>query len=335
MTMLFCDSFDHYTMAQLAGKYDLIGTTDFASIVGGRNGGSAMNMSNHNNNYIMAKALPAGSSFVLGMAFKPNGAPGRLFSLYDNATGEQLQLHTDGSILQVRRGGGTLLASGTRVLTSGITYYVEFKFTIANAGSATVKIDTVTEISFSGDTQQQAGATADRLYFWGGDNQNQSFGTMDDLYVCDQGGAQNNDFLGDITVQVLLPDGAGGHTQWTPNASTNFSRVNNATPDDDTTYISDGTAGDRDTYTYGNLRPTTGTVLAIQPVPYARKDDAGVRTIAPVIRIGGVDYDQASLPNLSTTYQFLEEIVELSPATGVAFTVAEVNGAEFGVKMVA
>ena len=53
---------------------------------------------------------------------------------------------------------------------------------------------------------------------------------------------------------MVLPDGAGSSSQWTPDAGTNYARVNEATaPDDDTTYVETATGAQLDLYTFGNI----------------------------------------------------------------------------------
>jgi hypothetical protein len=157
---------------------------------------------------------------------------------------------------------------------------------------------------------------------------------IDDFWVCDDTGGVNDTFLGDCRVQCLFPDGAGASSGWTPLSGTNFSNVDDSVPDNDTTYVSTGAAGTIDTYSMQNLAATTGSVKAVQTVIDARKDDSGTRTIAPVFHIGASDY-VGSNQNIMTTYAMFLQVYQVSPATAIAWTVAEVNALNAGQKLVA
>jgi len=154
-----------------------------------------------------------------------------------------------------------------------------------------------------------------------------------DFYACSDTGSDNKGFLGDIRVQAILPSGAGNSTQMTPSAGSNYQCVDEAAPNDDTDYVSETTAGEKDTYAFGNLTPTSGTVKGTQILISARKDDAGTRTIAPVYRPVSTDYDGTTV-SIGNSYDYVRQVKDVSPATSVAWTIAEINGAEFGVKLV-
>ena len=340
MAVLFMDSFDHYVSADITKKWTSLSVTAI-SAANGRNGTASARMSNYFNE--LKKTLTAKQTHIIGVALRISAYPASnqaLISLYDGATTQCDVRITSAGKLLVTRAGTQLGTTGTTILSLNTFYYIEFKCKIDNTtGTTEVHINTVAEANLTTtgqDTQNTANATADTLKLGDVNNGGTAANVdWDDLYWCDNSGAQNNDFLGDCRVQALLPSGAGGNTQWTPLSGANYTNVDEAAPNDDTDYVSDATVGDRDTYAYGDLASSTGNVKAIQTMHYARKDDAGTRTIAPVVRIGATNYDQANLPNLSTSYQYLPQIEELSPASGIAYTVSEINGAEFGTKVIA
>lgn len=344
MTMLFMDSFDHYVTADILKKYTSLMTGNQTIGAFGRNGTNGLNCV-YNAGGVQKTIGTASATVIAGFAHtitaNTAAAQDAAFFAFTDAGTVQVDLRWNGSTRQlfVTRNGTQIGSTGTTVLSLGVAYYIEFKVTINNStGSFEVRINGVTEITGSSlDTQNTANATVDGIRLGRSNNidntQNPDY--FDDLYFCNDSGANNNTFLGDLRIQCIFPDGAGGNTQWTPSAGSNFQNVDETAPNDDTDYNSDATIGDRDTYTYGNLSPSTATIKAIQIMTYARKDDAGTRTIAPVLRIGGVNYDQSNLPNLTTTYQYLPQVIEVSPATTAAFTLSEVNGMEAGAKVIA
>jgi hypothetical protein len=160
---------------------------------------------------------------------------------------------------------------------------------------------------------------------------------VDDYYACDIQGSTNNDFLGDVRVQAVFPNGNGNYSQLTNdlgNMTNNYTHVDEADPNDDTDYVESSNAGDKDTYTYQDLPTTTGTVYGVQVMTYAKKTDSGSRTIRNLARLSGTDADNGSDIALPSGYTYLPSIFETKPGGG-AWTITDVNNAEFGVKVTA
>lgn len=334
--LLFADSFDHYTsQAHMLTKWNSTNLTPSAVGRFGTNGLRAPW-----DNFTATKNFANKTTVIAGCGYRVSsfGTVGSIMSFLDMNTGFQMELRllTTGQVRVTRN--GTTLATSSIFLIAGAYNSIEFKVTISSTvGAYEVRLNGTNILSASGvNTQGQSNAFVNQVRLGGNTNGATFSADWDDFYLCDDTGAQYNDFLGDVRVNCLFPNGEGGNSAWVPNSgSVHNDRVREVAPDDDTTYLSSLTPGDRDTWTFGDLASTSGTVKGIQIVPYLRKDDAGVRTVAPVSRIGGVNYDHANLPNLPTTYVFQPQVVELSPATGVAWTVSEINGAEWGIKEVA
>jgi len=68
--------------------------------------------------------------------------------------------------------------------------------------------------------------------------------------------------------------------------------------------------------------------------PRARRVRAATRTLAKVIRSGGINFAGAN-NNMTNSYAFYLDINETNPATGLPWTKAGLNGAEFGVQEIA
>jgi hypothetical protein len=116
---------------------------------------------------------------------------------------------------------------------------------------------------------------------------------------------------------------------WTPSAAPNWDCVDDATSDGDTTYVAANTPGFIDTYTMDDLSTASGPVQGVQYLLDARKDQAGSRTVEPVVRIGGVDY-LATTAALGDSYAFVREVAETSPASETTWTIDEINAMEYG-----
>jgi hypothetical protein len=238
-------------------------------------------------------------------------------------------VNADGSI-DIKRGGsgGTLLASSAAgVLVSGAYDYYEFKHLIANAGgTAEVLKNGVSVVSFSGDTQNAGTAASTNVSLYTVTSGN---GHWCDIYYGDTGA-----YWGDIRVECIHPTGAGNSavlTRGGADSGANWSQVEEVVPNDDTDYVTSGTPGDKDTYAYANLTSTGGTVRAVQINERARKDDAGARSIVSVARLSGTETDGA-VHTLSTSYGSFRSVRTTKPGGG-AWAIADVNNAEFGVKI--
>jgi hypothetical protein len=324
MALLFCDSFDHYATGTPTGKLDSAITIGTGQGRGGTNSGqmTGATTKNLNGNY---------ATVIVGAAVKIGSLGGAaVFRLQDSAT-----LHVDLRVtaageLQVTRNGTQLGISSGAGITAGVYYYIEFKATINDAtGSFEARLNGTTHVTGSGaDTRNGANAYANQLVI----NTPGGTSNIDDLYVCDDSGSVNNGFLGDIRVVCVRPNGAGNYSQWTPSAGANYENVDDTTPDSDTTYNSEATAGEKDTYAFGAVG-VTGTVKGVQAVAFMRKDDGGARTARMMTRIGGSDYFGGNLSVLDTYKHFLS-VWDQSPATSSAWTTTEIDGAEFGVELV-
>jgi hypothetical protein len=341
MALRFADGFDAYQTAAIAKYWKTLYNSAAVSISAGsgRNGTASLRLSSGWNRGV-DKTIDSQATWILGIGITMSALPSAtatIFGLYDNTT-----LHCDlrltaGGFLQITR-NGTVLGTGTSALSAGVYYYIEFKVTISDTvGVAGCRINGVSELALtSQDTRNGANATADTFRILGvtGIDAGTTINT-DDFYACDgTGGGSDNDYLGDVRVEAIFPSGNGNSSQFLgsdSNSTDNYLLVDEATPNDDTDYVESSTVGDKDTYAYGNLTATSGTVYGVIPMPYARKTDAGVRSIVSVARLSSTEVD-SSAATLSTSYAYLPDIRTTKPGGG-SWTVSDVNSAEFGVKV--
>jgi hypothetical protein len=341
------DSFDHYgdtfdtdfknkwTDSSSAGGIPPI-TTAY-----GRRGTRGIRSTVAGNNFSSwyKSGLAQQTTFVFGFAYYAD----TIYSGYDatyvglryTSTDQIGIVITGDGEVDVKRGGwsGTSIdKSATGVVQIDKWCYIEFKATIDNSsGVYEARVNEVDVCSGSGaDTQQHASiSTGGTIYVYNRYSNMQ----MDDFYYLNTSGSIANDFLGDIRVDAIYPDGAGNSSDFTPSAGSNYECVDETQANDDTDYVSETSAGDHDTYSYGNLPSASGAVYGIQQHAYARKDDAGSRSIKTVCRSGTTDYPNSNTHILSDTYDYYTDILEQDPDTAAQWTISGVNSAEFGVEM--
>ena len=114
----------------------------------------------------------------------------------------------------------------------------------------------------------------------------------------------------------------------------NWMAVSDNPPDDNSSYVTDATIGDIDRYTFPSIAGSQ--VFAVAVNLRAEKDDAGTRTIRAAVKSGATLADNGAdfALTLSSYFDF-QGIFQTDPNTGVAWTVAGVNAAEFGSKTTA
>jgi hypothetical protein len=162
---------------------------------------------------------------------------------------------------------------------------------------------------------------------------------IDDLYVCDASGGAADTFLGDVRVEALFPEAVGASAAWTPDAGNNWDRVKDtldyivAEPDGDLSYVESDTAHAEDTHVHTNMGAAAATIFGIQHCLYAKKLDTGMRQLAGVVRQAGVSYPSSNQPPSYDSYRYLLFPRSLHPGTGVAFTVSDINGDEYGYEL--
>lgn len=257
------------------------------------------------------------------------------------------EVDSSNASLIFKRGSTTLWDSfvdDSFALTVNTEFYIEFKIVIHDStGSLTFK---AVDLTAAGDDDAATSviATVSSL-----DTRNSGVTTetawdaiqlihgglsgttiYDDIYLCNSDGTDNNDFLGNVYIETLEPDGAGNSTQLTPSAGSNFQNVDELLPDDDTTYNTADADGETDLYTTTN--PTeTGDPFAVQVQAIARCTGDDRRTLRLPIRNNSVDSEGSDKVVLTNNYVGRSRILE-TDANGDAWTNALVNGLEIGFK---
>lgn len=358
MTLLLIEGFDHMSLEKVQQKRWSEGTN---SIGDGRRPGanshSALVLTNHT---LRKSILQAGESpidgynyLIAGFAINWRGESGSVFEFTyidapDTRTLCSICVSDDG-FLYIVDTDGTTVAIGTTPLATRNWHYVEAKLFTGydpllpydGTGTCEVHLDGAAEISevsggFQGDPLPGAShgpgyvnritLTAHGLFIIGSNY-------FDDVYVQGDRAPGTLDYYGDVCVETLWPAVDGTHTDWTPDTgSDHFARVNENQADGDASVVTTTSAGDKDTYLTPGLEVVLGSVFGAQLNVYARKNDAALREIAPMIRQAGVDYDGPTTA-LQMSYAFHSWLLEDDPS-GTGWTISTVDADEYGVDLI-
>jgi hypothetical protein len=347
--LIFCDGYDHYASAQFVSgqKWDAVGGG--GQTVGStyaRSGGQGAKLSWG----FVTKNVTALPTYIVGTAFQftatdssgsNSGGVSNIINFLDGGT-SQIQIGIDPTGHLFAKRGSTLLGTSTTTVAINSYRYLEAKVTVnSTTGSVVVRLDGTVVINLTG-VNTQASGTAQITVINIGCTVQFAIVYLDDTYICDtttpnSAGNNNADFLGDVKVNALLPSAVGGFTQWTragTNTGQDYSQINELTPpDEDTTYVTDATIGDRDSFKFTPFT-LVGSIFGAVLWTRARKDDAGTRTLASVARSSAVDIVGSNY-NLAATYQYYGTVFEIDPATTALWTTLGLNAAEFGFKTIA
>jgi hypothetical protein len=271
---------------------------------------------------------------IIGYAFKI----GTIFNttLLDmstwGATGFRVSLENNQLKFYRVYGGATLLGTYESTIYPGTWYYLEVKVKHATEGFFTVRLNEQTIFDGSGNYigfQEMVGFKQITLYY--SDVMNCS---VDDFYLLDSSGSTFNDFLGDIRIDTIHPNGAGNYAQLTPSAGNNYECVDEAQYDD-TDYIYSANIGNKDSYTFQDV-PTElddSGIYALRMVSFPKRTvPADNIKLKHLVRQGGVDYVQTE-QSLPETFYMLNDYVEKDPSDDNPWTKAKINSAEFGVEV--
>ena len=240
-----------------------------------------------------------------------------------------------------------VLGATTNPLTTGVWYHFSIKITIDDtAGALSFQINRIEQLGTSGltglDTRNGGSAGWSRFAFTSskplntGSLQNPAF-RIADVVVCDSSGTgPNADHPGDCAIYASLPSvGNGGNIDFTPSTGTDHGAlVDEAVPNDDADYNTGTATGQRDTYVYPALPVTIGTPRFVLTRPCMKLTAAGSTNVVDVVRKAGTNYDGTVLrAPTSGSYTYYDYIREADPSNGLAWTIAGINAAESGVKV--
>ena len=277
-------------------------------------------------------ALDAQDTWTIGFAYKTSTSMGDVANLLDIKYGSsiELRLRRNAADLQMIRGSSTVIGTASGALTSNTWHYIEVEFTIHNsAGAWEIRVNGAMVASASGVDTLATFPTVDTFAF----NADNNGASLDDIYICDPSGSLNTTFLGAIKIEAIYPDG-DDTSQWSPDSgTTNYTQVDETTPDDDTSYVEADASDKKDLYTYDTLSVSSDDIRGVMVNTDVRLDSAGAETLITVCKSGATESDDGGVSISDTSYGTVTRVVELDPNTSSQWTVSGVNAALFGIKM--
>lgn len=361
MSFIFCDSFDHYAIADIERKWSKIipgpgsgGAQPVRTITleEGRRSTDALKLfvsmgaTTSGGSQSLRQVFAAESTLIFGFAFKQTWSGSlsattnststnniwRLDSLGDTQLWARLNLDNTISILRGNT-ASTVLGTTSFALNDSLYFYLEFKIVIHNTtGSVEVRRDGMTILSLTNIDTLHVDATVNSLVLGNPSVGNSSSAAFwyDDFYLLNGSGSTSNDFLNDVRIDAMYPNAEGNTIQWTPSTGTdNSALVDEAEFNGDTDYNSTGVVNNKDTLAFPNAPVSGAEYKAVQINMMCRKEDSGPAAVKAVIRLGGVDYLGAER-GVAIDYRDAFEIFDRTPDDAGVWTSGDIDGAEFG-----
>lgn len=339
MALLDTESFDHYgtSVSNMTGNWSS-NVQGALSTSNPRTGTHAYRSNNSFTGTITSKTYTTSGGAVIGFAYYPTQLSSLALCQVLEGSTVHFRLVSDASgNLIVQRNTTTLATSTSPVLSADSYYYIEVKVTIDDSsGTTEVHVDgvAVDGLTLTGqDTKNGGTGVWDNVKFsvFSGDD-------LDDIYICDtSGSAPRNDFLGPVKIECLFAQtdatAAGTNADLTPSTGSDHGALVDETSPNTSDYNSSATVGHKDTYNFTDLA-LTGTILGIKTNLWVAKTDAAARTVCPVVRTGGADFDGDDVAPL-TSYSNFGQVWEQNPDTTDEWSAVEVDGLEAGMKVTA
>lgn len=349
MSLLWLEGFDYYDIgvsgsnlsAAMLRRYATANVTSVftSSIVTGR-GGQGKALALHYINNFRTPALQAsatGNTWIIGFAIKITSfninIDTDILRIMDGST-ERAALVLEDNALFVQ--GQSEFDHVLDVITiPNRWYYIELEINIhSTTGSYNLKVDGTSVKSQSGIDTASGADTSDGVEFvargWSGEDW-----SLDDIYICNDSGAINNDFLGPIVVRSIFADGDGDNEDWTTSSGTDsYTLINETEPyDGDSDYIESSTTGNKSIFTFGNVVSGQTGIVGIKPWSTARVTDITSFTLKHTVKSNGVLYPQTGQGISNQSFAQYLDILETDPDTGVAWTESGLNAIQSGVEV--
>jgi hypothetical protein len=283
--------------------------------------------------WIRTVPVTAGDTFIVGFYIRRavSNAQGVFFRAYDGSN-LQLEFRFNGTAIEVYR-GVTLAHTFSGALDHGTDtrwHHIQIKMTIGDTGSVGLIVNGGAEASSGAiDTDQMGTAQADRFEFA---SSNSGYASLcwivDHFWVCDDAGSANNDYLGQLIIEGIRPNGAGDSTEWTPSAGANYECVDDTSEVD---YNDSGTTGDLDLYAMSNLSEVASSIKGVSTTAWFKNTGSGTPSITLKCKSGSSTADGDTEEVGSTgSFEAHHHIFEVDPATSSAWMPAAVNSVQLG-----
>lgn len=244
-------------------------------------------------------------------------------SIFSTSNACSFQYHTtSGQGRYVSPGGVVDDFFPTQLSVVGVVHHVEVKYYLHETeGSVELRVNGQTEYSRTGINTLPDNLSIIRLaHGVGAGGGLTSALYLDNLYVWDQTGDTNNDWLGERSVTTLLPNEDGSLQEWAlSSGSDGYSLINGVPPGSED--ISATEVGKKSSFGFTDLPSVDVGIIGVKTEVSAQKDG----TAPASVTIGPVGYPGAAHPLTLDQYLRFNDVWDVNPATGMEWQPGELN----------
>ena len=343
MTVRWIDGFEAYeNITPLVGRYELAVVTGTAvnaptsTTVEGRMGyGHSLYFTGLT---FVTPYLTNQSTWVVGFAFYNAINSPTSYSIFElrdgTAAGISLQLDLINHVFGVWN-GGILIAGGTTsetIVQNNTWYHVQLKVVIGASGSVLLKVNDIQYCTGTGDTRPNNGSTtANRVAFVKPEVNSPQHYRVDDLYILDNSGTSNTDFLGDMKIEAITTIAPGPKANFTSSQANVPNWV--AVSGHDNLYVSSNVDNAEDIYKFSPLTNVAGDIKALALHVYGRNTDGEIHNLKGVVFDQTESLSTDSVQVCDISGHFYSFNFNQNPILNSAWTVEDVNSTYFGFKL--
>lgn len=243
-----------------------------------------------------------------------------------------------GFIKVYRYSTGTELLIATTIIPLSVDQWYRFEFRVvldATSGVVEIRVNEVEHLLLTGVRTSASGTASNEnvgqanFGYWGGD------AILDDVIIHTSAGDDPSDFLGDIRIETIRPNGVGSSSQWTSSSGDGYTNVDESGINDgDSSYVEADDLTFKDLYEFGDLATTPTTIPAISVTVMARATGTTPRNFDIIALEDAVESATNVDIVASADFQSKQAFFPETPSS-LPWTKTKVNAMEVGVKLTA
>lgn len=326
MVARYCDGFGTYNTSQISRNWDIVSGSPEIEPTGGRADTACARFDDWG--YGLTKIFDNQNEWIVGLAIKGLPINESILVTFLNSGAQQcyVTVRPTGAVAAYRGNGNLLGVSNAGIIVLSQYAHIEVYAKVELSGRIIVRVDEVNVLDVNGLTSVSTDDFANRVRLFGGPSHSATV-RIDDVIIMDGSGSSNNDLIGSKhVVDTIRPNGVGASEEWFGSGGSNYLRVDDDISDDNTTTVLAFYEA-TDTYNFEDVDEEDIAFVQIRLV--AKRPRECARTIEPVVRVGGVDYEGDDFA-LEQNYKAYTQAYDVNPDTNDAWTTSEVNSAEFG-----
>lgn len=333
--LLDADSFEHYGTEATSranmqkGAWIIEGDTSdgvYVTNAFAATGNNCLRFLPSKGNNRVTKLLPSPKSF-LGLGFRA------MFNIFNSGYGFTIRASNDDVLITARiqtngqwnfvKGtfeSGTFIGStGEPKFTTNTFYHIEINILFDSyIGELEVRINGVQVLHVTDIDLGNIPASAFTFQTFSDQIVNANM-YIDDVIWYDDNGDHNNTFIGPAAVYTVFATGEGTEQDWSVTGASAHAAVGEVPPNDDTSYVSSDSVGDKLDFTMPTLGVEIDNIVGVVIPALARTVGAGVGSLG----VSMISDDTPLSPGAKTlepSYAYKPFVFDFDPATELAWS---------------